>query len=478
MKTPSDQPDRRSACLRLASMAVGSNLALAGCAAPIATPANPAINSATDPATSMSVQQRQSIDAALAAICNDPARPLASLSALAVRDGKVVYEGQFGRRHIALTPGQSDLPANTQTLYRIASISKLITTLGVMRMVEAAALDLDADISRYLGYELRNPHFPATAISLRMLLTHTSSLRDDGGYYFAGKLLLKDHLVPGGAQYGKGAVWGKNAAPGAYFQYANLPWGVIATVMERASGERFDVLMQRLVYGPLDIQGGFNPAALAPDVLANLATLYRKRKEVAGKEVWSPEGLWVPQVDDYSSKPPEPRADASYVVGTNGTLFGPQGNARISAHGLGVLMQMLMNSGRHAGAAFLQTASVTAMLARAWQHNGQTGAGSNGDLDYDLFNAWGLGNQHFLDISRGPGAGDRLVEGGGFGGVGHLGDAWGLTSGFVFDPRTRNGLIFMHGGPGFNPATDKGQYSSLNGYEERILTALHRGALR
>jgi hypothetical protein len=85
---------------------------------------------------------------------------------------------------------------------------------------------------------------------------------------------------------------------------------------------------------------------------------------------------------------------------------------------------------------------------------------------------WGLGVQHFIDK---PGAkGDRLVEGGGFTGVGHFGFAYGLTSGFVIDPVSRNGLIYCQGGTGADPEKHKGAYSSNYRFEEHIFTALHR----
>src|SRR5690606_3223998 len=66
---------------------------------------------------------------------------------------------------------------------RIASISKLVTAIGVMRLVEAGKLDLDADVSAYLGWELRNPSFPDQPITLRLLLSHRSSLTDAAGYW-------------------------------------------------------------------------------------------------------------------------------------------------------------------------------------------------------------------------------------------------------------------------------------------------------
>lgn len=418
------------------------------------------------------------LDAALAAIVGDPRHPLVSLSALAVRDGRVVYQQQFGSRYLDPKSPTKNRPANSETLYRMASISKLITTLGVMKLVEEGKLDLDADVSEVLGFPLRNPHFASTPITLRMLLSHTSSLRDDAGYYWEAALNvhLKDVLVPGGRLYGNGDAWAKNAPPGRYFQYANFPWGVVGTIMERATGERFDRLMRRLIFDPMRLPGGFHPADFSPEELANTATLYRKRSEINGKEIWNPGGPWVVQVDDYVTAAPVLRALPGYVIGSNGTLFGPQGNCRLSAAGLGKIMLMLINKGQSEGSRLLSEKSVDSLLAQQWRFDAGANNGSSGYGGHQLaMNAWGLGNQHFLDVS-GDSFGDRLVESG-FKAVGHTGDAWGLTSALVFEPGTKNGMIFLVGGPGFNPETTPGKYSAHYRYEELILTALHRHAL-
>ncbi len=422
------------------------------------------------------------LNAELASVVNDQERPLASLSVLAIKGGEVVYQNQFGHRYIDNANPAKNLPANADTLYRIASISKLVTAIAVMRLVEAGTLSLDTDVSQYLGWSLRNPHFPDLPITLRSLLTHTSSLRDDGGYYWEYATPIRDVLVPGGRLYGKGAMWATNAAPGQYFQYANLPWGVIGTVMERATGERFDRLMQRLVFTPLELRGGFHPADFAPRDVSDTATLYRKRTEINGREVWdsSPAtGPWTAQVDDYRSDAPMPRAKADYVIGSNGTAFGPQGACRLSAAGLAKLMRLFMGAGAVDGVRLLKPETVTQMLATQWRFDASRPNGGTSEFGdaQQLFNEWGLGNQHFLDIS-GRERGDRLVDDGGFTGVGHLGDAWGLTAAFVFDPKTNDGVIFLVGGIGANPEASRGHYSAFYRYEERILTALIRQALR
>jgi CubicO group peptidase (beta-lactamase class C family) len=433
------------------------------------------------------------LDAELLAVCNDSAKPLASVAAAAMRGGNLVYQGAFGRRFIS-ADGRNDRPASVDGLYRIASISKLITALGVLRLVEAGTLALDADVSDWLGWKLRNPALPNAPVTLRHLLTHTSGLRDDAGYFWDAKTPIRSVLEPGGTLFDRGQAWSPRAAPGAFFQYANLPWGVIGTVMESATRERFDRLMQRWVFAPLGIAGGFNPAALPPDQIARIATLYRKRREVGGREIWDPASPWIAQIDDYSTAPPVSRAGDDYVPGTNGAVFGPQGNARADLQGLCTIARMLMRGGQHADSRFLSPATVDAMLAPNWTFQPQPAP--NGDTYDGLMLSWGLGVQRFTDASvrlankradaDGKTArpaftakGDRLVANGGYTGVGHLGNAWGLTSGLVLNPADQSAMVFMVGGPGFNPdAVDLGSYSSLYGYEERIFTALHQHLLR
>ena len=411
----------------------------------------------------------------LRALRNHPARALASLAVVAIREGRIVYAGHFGDRVIDAANPANNLPADAQTLYRVASISKLVTAIGAMQLVEQHKLDLDADVSQYLGFTLRNPNFPDALISARMLLSHTSSLRDEGGYSFPVGQSLQSVLVPAGANYGSGRQWAQKSrvsdrSPGRYFEYVNLNWGVLGTVIEALSGQRFDHYMKRAVLGPLRIAGGFNPDDFSGDEIQNLAVLYRKRTH----EVWDPCGPWVAQVDDYRGRLPAPGAAiAAYSPGQNATPLSPQGGLRISAAGLAQLMLMLINGGELEGVRLLSPASVNAMLQEEWRH---AKGMENGNNYRGLFNAWGLGLQKFLDLS-GPQRGDRFVAAGGVTGFGHLGFAYGLQSAFIFDPVKRFGLIYLGGGVGFDPELDAGRYSSLNSWEEKVLDALYRQAI-
>ena len=398
------------------------------------------------------------LDAELAAIAADPACTLASLSVLAIRQGDVAYQGQFGQRFLGSGTVPA-LPANADTLYRIASISKLMTSLGAMRLVEARQLLLDKDVSDYLGFSLRNPAFPDRAITLRHLLSHTSTLRDDAGYSWPCATSLQSVMVEGNP-----AMWSPAAPPGAFFTYCNLGWGVIGTIMERVTGERFDRLMQRLLLGPLGMGGGYNPSTFPPADLMSLATLYRKR--TTDTERWDPAGPWIAQVDDVHLRAPVPPPGIdSYRIGSNATPFSPTGGLRASAAGLGKVMLMLMNEGRHEGAQQLEATTLAKMREPHWIDDGK---GGNGDNLGGLYAAWGLGTQLFPE---------RVIGPGGFAGVGHLGEAYGLMSVFAADLANKNGLIVLVGGVSSDPAAQRATRSALSRFEERILDAMHRRIL-
>ncbi|MBC7620619.1 MAG: beta-lactamase family protein [Candidatus Saccharibacteria bacterium] len=425
----------------------------------------------------------------LQSIQADAQAPLSSLSVLALRDGQVVYEGHFGHRRMSGFAPDVSTATNTNTLYRIASVSKLVTTIGAMRLVDAGRLDLDADISRYLGFQVRNPHFPDAPISSRMLLNHTSTLRDDAGYVFDLKTPLQDVLSPKGKIYGAGAMWAvpsaatKNA-PGQYFQYVNLNFGVLATVMEAIAKERFDQYMQRAVLGPMDLKGGYLTEGLQQDDIKNIATLYRKGQDGA----WKSTGPWVAQTDDFQDQQPPVRAGlADYVPGSNATAWGAQGGLRISVAGLGKILQMLMHqgevktgSGSHVKTLrLLSAAAVAAMQNAEWRYKAQP---ANGDTLDGEFYAWGLGMQIYTDKSllspSGKPIGDRLVPGGGITGFGHAGFAYGLQSLLFYDPVRRIGVVYAVSGSGVDPALHKGRYSSFYQWEERIIDAVYTHVLK
>jgi CubicO group peptidase (beta-lactamase class C family) len=305
---------------------------------------------------------------------------------------------------------------------RVASISKLVVAIGVMRLVEAGTLDLDADVSAQLGWRLRNPAHPDKPVTLRQLLAHTSSLTDTVDYV----LPLDADMA---AVLADPRAWDAAHAPGAFFRYANFNTPVVAAVMERATGERFDLLMKRLVLAPLGLDACYNWAACAPETAQRAVVLYRERK---------------PTRDDHAGGlpacPVTPASDgscdlAAWRAGRNGAIFSPQGGLRISARDLAVIGRMLLNEGRLSGQRLLKPSSVRTILTAAWTYDG-----GNGDHQGGFLCRYGVGTQTLATPAAGcldDPFGDGVAR------AGHAGDAYGLKSGLWLDRASGTGVAYF-----------------------------------
>ena len=335
---------------------------------------------------------------------------------------------------------------------RIASISKLVTALGVMKLVEAGKLNLDRDVSDYLGWKLRNPAFPDKVITLRLLLSHRSSLLDGPDLY----------IIPlGETLQGRLAdlrVWDSAHAPGSdWFHYTNLNFPVVASVMERASGERFDGLMQRLVLRPLRLDACFNWSGCSPATKQRAVVLTRANGALAKDD---PAGVLGCPV----SLPQGAACDlTSYVPGSNGALFSPQGGLRISMRDLAKIGQVMARR----GGGLLKPSSYAALTKPEWRFTGRNGLDENGTPG-GFFCSYGLA-VHRIGASqqacRDGLFGDGIVR------LGHAGDAYGLKSGLWWDPASGKGLAF------FTTAvadSETGQRSAFTAREEAVVDRVRR----
>lgn len=318
-------------------------------------------------------------------------------------------------------------PLTADDPVRIASISKLVTAMAVLRLVERHRLDLDADVSIALGYRLRNPAFPDRAISLRMLLSHRSSLTDTIDYVLPLDADMRSVLADPKA-------WDADHAPGSYFRYTNFNFPVIAAVLERATGERFDRLMQRLVLAPLKLDACYTLATCPDGAARRVVVQYR--------------GGTVTRDDDHGLRPACPVTAArdggcdlaTWRPGANGATFAPQSGLYVSAHGLARIGRMLLGRGRLDGVRILTRRSVMLLETPVWTWNGDTGAGSNGDTWHGQLCRYGLA---VISLAT-PRAGCRDDPfGDGRQRVGHLGDAYGLKSGLWIDPKRGTGIAYF-----------------------------------
>ncbi|MEP9359724.1 serine hydrolase domain-containing protein [Sphingomonas sp. KR3-1] len=362
---------------------------------------------------------------------------LALLLAAAIPQPVAAVRIAFDRKgETAITlSGLADLaakrPVTADDPVRIASISKLVTAIGVLRLVEQGRLDLDADVSRYLGWKLRNPAFPDRPITLRLLLSHRSSLTDRVDY-----VLPLDADMRAVLQDPK--AWDAAHAPGSWWAYTNFNFPVVAAVMERATGERFDRLMDRLVLKPMQLDACYNWASCKPETAARAVVQYRKN--VATKD------------DNHGGAPAcpvTPATDGScdlslWRAGANGAVFAPQGGLRISARGLARIGRMFLGNGTLDGVRILRPASVKLMETPLWTFDGK-----NGDVGGDISvqtPSGGMTCSYGLAVvfQATPVKGCRDDPfGDGKRRFGHSGDAYGLKAGLWIDTASGTGVVYF-----------------------------------
>ena len=355
---------------------------------------------------------------------------------------------------------------------RVASISKILVAIGVMQLVDKNLLKLDQDISDYLGWSLRNPKFPQQEITARQLLSHTSSVRDGPRYFIeAGEGALSDFFNPESDYWDAGTHFanGSGEEPGQYFAYSNLNFGLLGEVIERISDSRFDLYMEEEVLVPMGLTARFDPCAVP---VSQLAAAFRKRP-IDGN--WAPNGPWVAQVDagtprcfyGMQSNGQARQFLDGYEIGSNASLFSPQGGLRASADELLIVLQMLASGGTINQNRILSETSVAAMLEPQWilNEDGSNGLSAGeakpGGPSDGLMTSYGL-SVHRIDLREyGYAQGPNIV-------LGHLGRAYGVLSHALFDPETGDGIAMIITGTANDPSIAAG-HSPLYRVEEEML---------
>jgi CubicO group peptidase (beta-lactamase class C family) len=317
---------------------------------------------------------------------------------------------------------------------RVASISKMVVGIGVMRLVEAGKLNLTSDVSPWLGWSLRNPSFPDRPITLGMLLSHTSSVREHDDDYaiplgHAIQPLMQDP-----------SNWDAFHGPGDnYFSYTNLNFPIVATIVEKVTGERFDIWMRRNVLEPMKLDACYNWPTCSDAAVARAVELDDPAGKPLKDDLHGARPACPVQVDDGET------CDLSrWKLGENGALFAPQGGLRISARGLARIGRMLLNGGTLDGVRILSPASVDTLFAQVWRFNGSNGnSGAEGGLNPGFYCSYGHAAQQIPTPVRGC-ADDMGTRGAVL--VGHAGDAYGMKSGIWIDRARGRGIAYFVAG--------------------------------
>ncbi len=164
----------------------------------------------------------------------------------------LIEDGTIAQSH-AMSIGK---PVSGNTMFQLASVSKWVTSWGVMTLVEEGRIDLDAPVSRYLKrWQLPPGEYPAAQVTVRRLLSHTAGLTDDLGYcgFAPGTPIetLEASLTKAAdaCPLRIGAV--QVGAVAGSWRYSGGGFTLLQLVIEEVSGEPFADYMQRAVLTPL-----------------------------------------------------------------------------------------------------------------------------------------------------------------------------------------------------------------------------------
>lgn len=412
------------------------------------------------------------LDFELEKMIGDAETQVPGLGVIIYKDDAEIYSKFFGRRII----GENEKPVTRQTRFRAASISKMFTIFTIMQLVEDGKINLDADASEYLNFKLRNPNFPADKITVRMLASHTSTLRDGKIYSIPPEISIEDFFKSDGKFFEGGAHFATENKN--FFSYSNLNYGILGTIIENVTGTRFDIYQRKNILRQLEMSADYVPANLSRAEFENLGTVYQKKNP---QGVWNEFGEWYGKADDFNGVQPvkdtiflqNPYGEnfqheyslKNYRTGTNATIFSPQGGLRISFEEMTNALEMLMNYGTFHGKKILSENSIAEMFKPQWIYNGENGNNYGGAiLNY------GLG-VYFIDGK----STSRVCKNHEVNLIGHTGVAFGMLSGIFFIPKTKSGFIYMMNGTAIDEDADPrscGKFSGNYIWEEKIMDAV------
>lgn len=311
------------------------------------------------------------------------------LAVVVVKNNAIVYTHAFGLKDIA-----SNTPLTNDGLFRIASISKSFSATSIMQLAAAKKLSLSDDFSNLVGFKIRNPKFPDKVITLKMVMSHTSSINDSQGYFNL------DVINPA-----KNPDWAKcynSYEPGSGYQYCNLNYNMVGAVIERLTGTRIDNYVVGHILKPLGLYGGYCVDSLDASRFVPLYEYNARTQKFTA---------------DLSAYAPRREELQHYVLGYSTPILSPTGGMKITATDLARYMMMHMNYGTVNG--------VTIIPKKYSKMMQQVIANKDG---------YGLALRTV----------DNLIPGKTM--HGHTGTAYGLYSSMFFQPKEKFGFVVITNG--------------------------------
>ncbi|WP_108672476.1 serine hydrolase domain-containing protein [Peribacillus acanthi] len=168
-----------------------------------------------------------------------------------IKNHEIILSEGFGRTNVE----DWGVPVNSDTLFRIASVSKLFTGTIMMMLVEKGLIDLDKPVQYYVPWFTAADQELSKLITIRMLLSHSSGLPTGGELSFRYK-------ESGLYHYMKDVVPTLSILfhPGTAYSYGNHALNIAGFVAEQVTNKSFESLMQEMLFDPLEMnQTTYNP---------------------------------------------------------------------------------------------------------------------------------------------------------------------------------------------------------------------------
>jgi len=178
---------------------------------------------------------------------------ISGLSAVLVQDNEIIWYGNYGLADRTLS-----IPVSDSTIFMLASVSKTIMATALMQLVENGLVGMDDDVNDHLSFSVRNPNYPDSAITVKQLLTHTSSIQDNWDLmpYTVGDPtvplgdFLFDYLDVNGADYDPVLNY-YSFAPNTTHTYSNVGFALCGYLVETVTGIPFNTYCNDSIFAPL-----------------------------------------------------------------------------------------------------------------------------------------------------------------------------------------------------------------------------------
>lgn len=188
------------------------------------------------------------------------AQNIPALSVVIFKEDNILHESYLGSSQI-----EQDIPLESDHLFLLASVSKIVTATALLQLSEDGLFDLEDNINDYLPFNVNIPDSD-TEISFQMLLTHTSGIADSdvaaNAYYFDEDSpvelgdFLEDYLAIDGDLYEERDNF-YDFEPGTQHEYSNIGNALIGLLVEEISGLGFNEYCKQNIFNPLGMSNTF-----------------------------------------------------------------------------------------------------------------------------------------------------------------------------------------------------------------------------